>query len=95
MARRLKGRWRSTTAASSRTYTLRIDADGGKTLAPPTLLPYGSQEWRAYSFECIADHTTRAASIVVRRQECTATPCLIYGRIWLDDFSLKHAAPER
>jgi O-antigen ligase/tetratricopeptide (TPR) repeat protein len=65
------------------------DAGDGHTLTPPTLLTRGSVGWQDYAVEFVTGQATSAVSLTVRRQECPLQPCLIFGRVWLDDFSLR------
>ena len=66
-----------------------IDARGGQQLMTPTLLPRGDSCWHDYTAEFITGQVTSAVLLTVRRQECTLKPCLIYGQVWLDGFSLR------
>jgi O-antigen ligase len=65
------------------------DAGDGHTLTPPTLLTRGNVGWQDYAVEFVTGQATSAVSLTVRRQECPLQPCLIFGRVWLDDFSLR------
>ncbi|HZT59161.1 MAG TPA: hypothetical protein VFA21_11085 [Pyrinomonadaceae bacterium] len=64
-------------------------ADDGRVLARSNTLPEGTSPWQEYEFEFVAPATTEAVVIGVRRQSCEATPCPMFGRVWLDDFSLR------
>lgn len=66
-----------------------LDADSGRQLTMPTSLPLGDNGWHDYTAEFSTGQATRAVLLTVRRQGCQSQPCLIYGRIWLDDFSLR------
>jgi hypothetical protein len=48
-----------------------------------------SNEWQEYTLEFTATKTTTALLLSLRRQNCSASPCPIFGRIWLDDFVLQ------
>jgi Flp pilus assembly protein TadD len=65
------------------------DAGDGQALTPPTLLTRGNVGWQDYAVEFVTSQATSAVSLTVRRQECPLQPCLILGRVWLDDFSLR------
>lgn len=58
-------------------------------LAEPVTLPQGTSVWKDYMIEFETGETTSAVSISVRRQSCDSYPCPIFGRIWLDDFSMR------
>jgi O-antigen ligase/Flp pilus assembly protein TadD len=66
-----------------------IDAGGGQQLMTPTLLPRGNSGWQDYTAEFVTGQATSAVLLTVQRQECTLQPCLIFGRVWLDGFSLR------
>lgn len=66
-----------------------LDAGSERQLTTPTLLSPGQSDWHDYTVEFVTGQATRAVLLTVRRQECPLPPCLIYGRIWLDDFSLR------
>jgi hypothetical protein len=57
-------------------------------LGTAVALPTGSSPWRDYAIEFTTAKTTAAARINVRRQSCSNPVCPIFGRVWLDDFSL-------
>lgn len=65
------------------------DASDGRQLVTPTLLPRGDSGWYDYMAEFVTGGATGAVLLTVRRQECPLQPCLIFGRVWLDDFSLR------
>jgi hypothetical protein len=48
----------------------------------------GSTGWLGQSIEFTTSGTTDAVVIGVLRQGCPQNPCPIFGRLWLDDFSL-------
>jgi hypothetical protein len=57
-------------------------------LAQSKSLPKGSSGWQDYSLEFATTGETRAVLIALQREGCTADPCPIFGRLWLDDFSI-------
>ena len=65
------------------------DANGGRALTPPILLTRGDVGWQDYTAEFVTGPATSAALLTIQRQECSLPPCLIFGRVWLDDFSLQ------
>lgn len=60
----------------------------GSLLGQSSILPRDGGEWRDYGVEFTSGKTTNAVVILLRRQ-CATTPCPIFGRVWLDDFSLR------
>jgi hypothetical protein len=67
------------------------DASGSdaRVLAQTPALPQGTNAWQEYEVEFAAPSKTEAVLVSVRRQNCDASPCPMFGRVWLDDFSLK------
>jgi hypothetical protein len=59
------------------------------TLVLSSTLPQNSGGWQEYSTEFTSSKTTSAVLISVRRQNCSSGPCPIFGRMWLDDFSMQ------
>jgi Flp pilus assembly protein TadD len=68
-----------------------MEAESGKmsTLGKPVTLPEGTSEWRDYSIEFVTGKESEAVIISVSRESCQGQPCPIFGRVWLDDFSLR------
>jgi tetratricopeptide (TPR) repeat protein len=64
-------------------------AADGRTLAQSKPLPQGTTGWQIYETEFTATAKTEAVIIRVQRQHCGMSTCPMYGRIWLDDFSLQ------
>jgi tetratricopeptide (TPR) repeat protein len=68
-----------------------IDKNVGddRPLAQSRALPKGSVGWQDYSLEFTTASDTRAVLIALQREGCGAgDPCPIFGRLWLDNFSL-------
>lgn len=61
----------------------------GQTLAVSGTLPQGTSGWQDYAVDFSTEDATRAVSVVVQRQKCESGRCPIFGRIWLDGFSLQ------
>jgi tetratricopeptide (TPR) repeat protein len=57
-------------------------------LSVSELLPGNSDGWRSYNLDFTTGPQTSAVRILLRRQ-CSTEPCPIYGRVWLDDFSVR------
>lgn len=64
-------------------------ADDERVLAESRTLPQGTSPWQQYEVEFAAGAKTEAVLVGVRRQGCESSPCPMFGRVWLDDFSLR------
>lgn len=64
------------------------DADNGNVLAQSQPLSRNTNGWQSDAVDFSAAEKTRAVRISLQRQSCDASPCPIFGRIWLDAFSL-------
>ncbi|HVF45400.1 MAG TPA: tetratricopeptide repeat protein [Pyrinomonadaceae bacterium] len=64
------------------------DADA-RALAESKTLPQGTSAWQEYAAEFATTQKTEAVLVSLRRQNCDANPCPMFGRVWLDDFSLR------
>jgi tetratricopeptide (TPR) repeat protein len=64
-------------------------AADARVLAQSPALPQGTDGWREYAAEFNAPAKTEAVRVSLRRQNCEASPCPMFGRVWLDDFSLR------
>jgi hypothetical protein len=60
----------------------------GRVLAQAEPPPRDSGGWKTYGLEFDAPNEAGAVRVVVRRLTCAAAPCPVFGRVWLDDFSL-------
>jgi len=63
--------------------------DAGHVLAESPPLGSGNSEWHPSNIEFTTGQQTRAVRLEVRRKTCAGGPCPIFGRLWLDGFSLK------
>ncbi len=63
-------------------------SNDGRLLGPTVVLPRGTIEWQDYTIEFTTGNATSAVLIGLRRQSC-GPPCPIFGRVWLDDFSVQ------
>jgi Tfp pilus assembly protein PilF len=61
----------------------------GRVLARGPSLPAGTNGWNDYAVEFTTGGETPAVLVSVRRSNCKAGPCPAFGRVWLDDFSLR------
>ena len=65
-----------------------IDANAKNVLGQSEELAKATDGWRDYNVEFTALELTDAVQILVQRKSCATSPCPIFGRLWLDDFSL-------
>jgi tetratricopeptide (TPR) repeat protein len=66
------------------------DASGDlKRLGQSTPLAKGTTNWQSYSFEFTATSATPAVVLSFQRENCTTSPCPIFGSVLLDSFSLE------
>jgi tetratricopeptide (TPR) repeat protein len=66
-----------------------VDADAGKPLKPSEPFPKATDGWREYTIDFDSGPSASAVKITLQRQPCDKTPCPIFGRLWLDNFSLQ------
>jgi hypothetical protein len=52
-------------------------------------LPAGTNGWQEVTLEFTTGDTTRTVLISLQRQSCPSGPCPIFGRLWLDTFTLE------
>jgi hypothetical protein len=45
--------------------------------------------WKDYTVEFTTGRESQAVLVAVRRQNCSNSPCPVFGSLWLDDFSLQ------
>lgn len=64
-------------------------AEDARVLAESKPLPQGTTAWQEYEVEFASTPKTEAVLVSLRRQNCDANPCPMFGRVWLDDFSLR------
>jgi tetratricopeptide (TPR) repeat protein len=60
-----------------------------RVIAQSKSLPKGNSNWQDYSLEFATDNETRAVLINLQRETCGPNPCPIFGRLWLDNFSIQ------
>jgi hypothetical protein len=65
------------------------DASDNVILGQPVLLPKQTENWQHYRIDFSSKETTTAIQISLRREGCSMVPCPIFGRLWLDNFSLQ------
>lgn len=68
-----------------------VDASSGRALAQSAPLPPGTGGWRDYSLEFTTGGGERqeAVRLIITRQNCSSSPCPIFGQAWWDAFSLQ------
>ena len=66
-----------------------LDAGTQRALGQSGALPLASNGWRDYSLDFTVPEKTSAIQIMLQREHCSRSPCPIFGRLWLDNFSLK------
>jgi O-antigen ligase len=62
------------------------DAASGRAISRP--LPGGTAGWENDAVEFTTGRATAAVVIAIIRRQCAASPCLLPGTLWLDEFSL-------
>jgi hypothetical protein len=65
-----------------------VDAGSQEILGQTNAFPKAVNNWQYYSIDCNSKATTRAILISLQRERCSESPCPIFGRLWLDNFSL-------
>lgn len=65
-----------------------VEAGSGEVLGKSEALPQTSDGWRDYQVDFGTLETTEAIQIKLQRGPC-GSPCPIFGRLWLDRFSLQ------
>jgi tetratricopeptide (TPR) repeat protein len=65
------------------------DANNQQILGHSTPLPADTNGWQMSSVEFATGSTSRAVVISLQREDCTSSPCPIFGSMNLDSFSLQ------
>lgn len=66
-----------------------MDASDNQVLGSPVNLPQQTGNWQNYTIDFNSKETTTAILISCARASCPTSPCPIFGRLWLDNFSLR------
>src|SRR5258705_7288423 len=66
-----------------------MDADSSKMLGQSEPFPKVTDGWREYTIDFDSEQAASAVQIALQRQACNSSPCPIFGRLWLDKFSLQ------
>ena len=65
------------------------DANDGRVIAKSDEFPRQTAGWQYFTVAFNSADTTQAIQITLQRQQCSTSPCPIFGRLWLDSFSLQ------
>jgi hypothetical protein len=68
-----------------------VDDAAGKRkyLGQSASLRQGSNDWQVFSFEFMSEAATKAVVLKLQREDCTTSPCPVFGSVWLDSFSIE------
>ncbi|MGH9874956.1 MAG: tetratricopeptide repeat protein [Pyrinomonadaceae bacterium] len=66
-----------------------IGPDANKVLGQSEQLMKATEGWREYTIDFELGPAGDAVQIALQRQPCNSSPCPIFGRLWLDAFSLQ------
>jgi hypothetical protein len=66
-----------------------FDPAAGQSLAQSGAFPTMSRGWQDYAVEFVIPEGASTIQIVLQRELCKNSPCPIFGRLWLDNFSLQ------
>ena len=66
-----------------------LDGATARTLAQSAPLPQGTSGWQARDLEFVSGDAPAAVRVCMQRLACNRAPCPAFGRIWLDDVSLR------
>ena len=66
-----------------------VDANSNSMVGESGELPRATEGWRDYTIDFVSGPSTNAVQITLQRRRCEKTPCPIFGRLWLDNFSLR------
>lgn len=66
-----------------------MDADIDNPLKRSEPFPKTTDGWREYTIEFDSGPSASAVFVTLERQACDKSPCPIFGRLWLDNFSLQ------
>ena len=65
------------------------DANDSRVIARSDEFPRQTAGWQYFTVAFNSADTTQAIQITLQRQQCSTSPCPIFGRLWLDAFSLR------
>jgi hypothetical protein len=70
-------------------FVVVIDGNTNNVLGKSAAFPQATNGWRDYTIDFSSGDSTTAVQITLRRERCAEPTCPIFGRLWLDDFSLQ------
>lgn len=65
------------------------DANGQQLLGHSPQLPADTNGWQIFSVEFATGTASQAVIVSLQRDDCTSSPCPIFGSVYLDSFSLE------
>jgi len=65
-----------------------IDPNDNRVIARSEEFPHQTAGWQYFTVDFSSTDMTQAIQITLQRQQCSTSPCPIFGRVWLDAFSL-------
>jgi hypothetical protein len=66
-----------------------IEAATNVALGQSEQFPATTDGWREFTVDFATGQSTNAVQITLMRQLCQKSPCPVFGRLWLDSFSLQ------
>jgi hypothetical protein len=67
-----------------------IDTGNQQVLAQSPEFPRETNNsWQEFTIDLNSGESTTAVQITLQRERCSKSPCPIFGRLWLDNFSLQ------
>jgi hypothetical protein len=75
--------------SGARPLVMVADANSNSPLSQTSPFPQQVNEWQNYEIDFKSGETTNAIQLILRREACNKSPCPIFGRLWLDNFSLE------
>ncbi|MCM3874771.1 MAG: tetratricopeptide repeat protein [Pyrinomonadaceae bacterium] len=66
-----------------------VDANNQQVIGRSAEFPRETAGWQYFTVDFNSTDSTAAIQITLQRQPCSTSPCPIFGRVWLDAFSLR------
>jgi hypothetical protein len=66
-----------------------LDAHESKVVGHSGALSANTRGWRDVKIDFVSGESTQAVRLSLQRDRCDKSPCPIFGRLWLDGFSLQ------
>jgi tetratricopeptide (TPR) repeat protein len=63
-----------------------VDTQNGETLGLSKPLAQNQTEWTRQSIQFTTRSSTNAVSIIIKREQCSSSPCPAFGHAWFDNF---------